>query len=85
MLCRRCLNDKEESDELPQLPDALFLLESPTITQVSGGGDHASVVAAAMALRKREFNGNHSSLPRRPKLPRGKLLSSFQECSRNFW
>uniref|UniRef100_A0A1J3GNW8 Uncharacterized protein n=1 Tax=Noccaea caerulescens TaxID=107243 RepID=A0A1J3GNW8_NOCCA len=77
---QRCLNDKEESDELPpQLPDALFLLESPTITQVSGGGDHASVVAAAMAesaLRKREFNGNHSSLPRRPKLPRGNLPHS---------
>ncbi|CAA7031508.1 unnamed protein product [Microthlaspi erraticum] len=76
---QRCINEKEKSDELPQLPDALFLLESPTITQVSGGGDHASVVEAAMAqsaLRKRELNGSHSSLPRRPKLPRGNLPHS---------
>lgn len=43
------------------------------------GGDHASLVAAAMAesaLRKREFNGKSSSLPRRSKLPRGNLPHS---------
>ncbi|CAF1884243.1 hypothetical protein HID58_045352 [Brassica napus] len=71
---RRSLNEKEESEGLPQLPDALLLLESPTLTRVSGGGDHASVVAAAM--RKRELNGNSSSLPRRPKVPRGALPHS---------
>lgn len=70
--------EKEESVDLPQLPDALLLLESPTLTHVTGG-DHASVVAAAMAesaLRKRDLNGNASSLPRRPKLPRGNLPHS---------
>ncbi|XP_013702635.1 uncharacterized protein LOC106406497 [Brassica napus] len=71
---RRSLNKKEESEGLPQLPDALLLLESPTVTHVSGGGDHASVVAAAM--RKRDLNGNSSSLPRRPKVPRGALPHS---------
>lgn len=81
MFCRRSSNEQEEIDELPQLPDALFLLESPSLVQVSGGGnDHASVVAAAMAesaLRKRDLNGNPSSLlPRRPKLPRGNLPHS---------
>ncbi|XP_010456515.1 PREDICTED: uncharacterized protein LOC104737971 [Camelina sativa] len=71
---RRC--QQEESVE--KLPDALFLLESPTLAQVTGG-DHASVVAAAMAesaLRKRDLNGNASSLPRRPKVPRGNLPHS---------
>lgn len=75
---RRCLEEKEESGELPQLPDALLLLESPRLTHVSGN-DHASVVAAAMAesaLRKREFNGKSSSLPRRSKLPKGNLPHS---------
>lgn len=72
---RRSLNEKVESEVLPQLPDALLLLESPTLTHVSGGGgDHASVVAAAM--RKRDLNGNSSSLPRRPKVPRGALPHS---------
>ncbi|XP_010419926.1 PREDICTED: uncharacterized protein LOC104705598 [Camelina sativa] len=71
---QRC--QQEESVE--KLPDALFLLESPTLAQVTGG-DHASVVAAAMAesaLRKRDLNGNASSLPRRPKVPRGNLPHS---------
>ncbi|CAH8325077.1 unnamed protein product [Eruca vesicaria subsp. sativa] len=75
---RRSLKEKEVSEELPQLPDALLLLESPTLTHVSGGGgggDHASVVAAAM--RKRDFNGkSSSSLPRRSKVPRGDLPHS---------
>ncbi|KAG2239574.1 hypothetical protein Bca52824_091634 [Brassica carinata] len=71
---RRSLNEKEEREGLPQLPDALLLLESPTLAHVSGGGDHASVVAAAM--RKRDLNGNSSSLPRRPKVPRGFLPHS---------
>ncbi|KAL0874482.1 hypothetical protein Bca101_024187 [Brassica carinata] len=70
----RSLNEKEEREGLPQLPDALLLLESPTLAHVSGGGDHASVVAAAM--RKRDLNGNSSSLPRRPKVPRGFLPHS---------
>ncbi|CAN7035423.1 unnamed protein product [Brassica oleracea var. botrytis] len=77
-ITRRCLEEKEESGELPQLPDALLLLESPRLTHVSGN-DHASVVAAAMAesaLRKREFNGKSSSLPRRSKLPKGNLPHS---------
>ncbi|VVB14376.1 unnamed protein product [Arabis nemorensis] len=77
---QRSLNEQEESDALPKLPDALLLLESPSLAQVSGGGDHASVVAAARAesaLRKRDLNGNPSSLlPRRPKLPRGNLPHS---------
>ncbi|ESQ41291.1 hypothetical protein EUTSA_v10014938mg [Eutrema salsugineum] len=75
---QRSLNKQEGSDELPQLPDALLLLESPTLTQLSGG-DHASVVAAAMAesaLRKRDLNVKSSSLPRRSKLPRGNLPHS---------
>ncbi|KAL1207042.1 hypothetical protein V5N11_022439 [Cardamine amara subsp. amara] len=70
---QRC--EEEESVELPQLPDALLLLESPTLTHVTGG-DHASVVAAARAesaLRKRDLKGNASSLPRRSKLPRRNL------------
>ncbi|KAJ0230751.1 hypothetical protein HA466_0306130 [Hirschfeldia incana] len=71
---RRSLIEKEESVGLPQLPDALSLLESPMLTHVSGGGDHASVVAAAM--RKRDLNGHSSSLPRRPKVPRGVLPRS---------
>ncbi|KFK25579.1 hypothetical protein AALP_AA8G133200 [Arabis alpina] len=76
---QRSLNKQEESVELPQLPDALFLLESPSLGQVSGGNDHASLVAAARAesvLRKRDLNGNSTSLPRRPKLPRGNLPHS---------
>ncbi|KAF8061280.1 hypothetical protein N665_1207s0019 [Sinapis alba] len=76
-ITRSSLKEKEESEELPQLPDALLLLESPRLTHVSGH-DHASVVAAAMAenaLRKREFNGGKSSsFPRRSKLPRGNNL-----------
>ena len=75
---RRSLKEKGKSEELPQLPDALLLLESPRLTHVSGG-DHASVVAAAMAesaLRKREFNGKSSSLPRRSKLPKRNLPHS---------
>ncbi|KAJ0243431.1 hypothetical protein HA466_0194870 [Hirschfeldia incana] len=77
-ITRRSLKEKEESEELPQLPDALHLLESPRLPHLSGG-DHASVVAAAMAesaLRKREFNGKSSSLPHRSKLPRGNLPHS---------
>ncbi|KAG7550514.1 hypothetical protein ISN45_Aa06g012870 [Arabidopsis thaliana x Arabidopsis arenosa] len=68
----------EQEEIVEKLPDALFLLESPTLAQVTGG-DHASVVAAAMAqsaVRKRDLNGNASSLPRRPKLPRGNLPHS---------
>lgn len=71
---RRC----EQEESVEKLPDALLLLESPTLAQVTRG-DHASVVAAAMAesaLRKRDLNGNTSSLPRRPKLPRGNLPHS---------
>lgn len=73
-VCRRC----EQEEIVEKLPDALLLLESPTLAQVTGG-DHASVVAAAMAqnaVRKRDLNGNASSLPRRPKLPRGNLPHS---------
>lgn len=68
----------EQDESVEKLPDALLLLESPTLAQVTGG-DHASVVAAAMAesaLRKRDLSGNASSLPRRPKLPRGNLPHS---------
>ncbi|CAH8270974.1 unnamed protein product [Arabidopsis lyrata] len=68
----------EQEEIVEKLPDALLLLESPTLAQVTGG-DHASVVAAAMAqnaVRKRDLNGNASSLPRRPKLPRGNLPHS---------
>ncbi|KAF8109397.1 hypothetical protein N665_0096s0010 [Sinapis alba] len=53
---RRSLNEKEEREGLPQLLDALLLVELPTLTHVSGGGD---------------LNGNSSSLPRLPKVPRG--------------
>ncbi|CAN7068314.1 unnamed protein product [Brassica rapa subsp. trilocularis] len=77
-ITRRSLKEKGKSEELPQLPDALLLLESPRLTHVSGG-DHASVVAAAMAesaLRKREFNGKSSSLLRRSKLPKRNLPHS---------
>ncbi|EOA21712.1 hypothetical protein CARUB_v10002149mg [Capsella rubella] len=71
---KRC----EQKESVEKLPDALLLLESPTLSQVTGS-DHASVVAAAMAestLRKRDLNGNASSLPRRPKVPRGNLPHS---------
>ncbi|XP_018445467.1 uncharacterized protein LOC108817309 isoform X2 [Raphanus sativus] len=74
----RCIKEKGKSEELPQLPDALLLLESPRLSQVNGG-DHASLFAAAMAesaLRKRVFNGKSSSLPRRSKLARGNLPHS---------
>ncbi|XP_044489855.1 uncharacterized protein LOC123214167 [Mangifera indica] len=64
-------------ESFEKLPDASMLLNSTTISLVSGN-DHASRVAAAMAesaTRKRDANGLSSTLPRR-KIPKGTLPHS---------
>ncbi|KDP37502.1 hypothetical protein JCGZ_05941 [Jatropha curcas] len=63
-----------------KLPDASLLLNSPTVSFVTGTGtrtgtDHTSRVAVAMAesaSRKRESNGLSSTSPRN-KVPKGNL------------
>ena len=74
-------NQKQETFE--KLPDASVLLNSPTVSLMSGN-DHASVVAAAMVesvSRKRDSKGmmglgSSVSIPPRAKLPRATLPHS---------
>ncbi|XP_051147029.1 uncharacterized protein LOC127262387 [Andrographis paniculata] len=62
-----------------KLPDASFLLNSPTVSSnLLMASDHSSRVAAAMAenaTRKRESNISPATYPRR-KVPRGNLPHS---------
>ncbi|KAK9058072.1 hypothetical protein SSX86_022912 [Deinandra increscens subsp. villosa] len=66
------------TNDLPsRLPDASFLLNSPSLpSNTSGIYDHTSAVAAAMAQnasRKRDFKESTTSYPH-GKVPRGNLL-----------
>lgn len=62
-----------------RLPDASVLLNSPVISSnLMGGSDHSSRVAAAMAesaSRKRDSNGSATLFPR-SKVPKGNLPHS---------
>ncbi|XP_072985248.1 uncharacterized protein [Typha latifolia] len=75
---RQHLNAASPLPTLPldELPDAAFLLASPTVpSQQTMGTDHSSRVTAAMvenASRKRESNGSALQNPRN-KYPRGQL------------
>ncbi|CAH9091937.1 unnamed protein product [Cuscuta europaea] len=65
-----------EPSEL-KLPDASFLLSSPSLpTHLGDSSDHSFRVAAAMvenATRKRDLNGPESSSYPRSKVPKGPL------------
>ncbi|XWS65753.1 hypothetical protein CRYUN_Cryun05aG0140400 [Craigia yunnanensis] len=73
----------QKPETFEKLPDATVLLNSPTVSLVSGN-DHASVVAAAMVesvSRKRDSKGmmglgSSVSIPPRAKLPRATLPHS---------
>ncbi|PWA39012.1 hypothetical protein CTI12_AA576050 [Artemisia annua] len=70
---------KQSEPSTFKLPDASFLLDSPTLpSNMSGSYDHTSRVAAAMAQnasRKRDSKESASSYPR-GKIPKGNLPHS---------
>lgn len=72
---------KPPDSSISKLPDASFLLNSPTVELASGGSDHSLRVSAAMAQnasRKRELNvgSGASSLVRSSKVAKGNLVSN---------
>ncbi|KAL4562012.1 hypothetical protein LXL04_034200 [Taraxacum kok-saghyz] len=79
-MCRKSTRLASQQPEPFRLPDASFLLDSPSLpSNMSGAFDHSSRVAAAMAVnasRKRDSAPSSSSSYPRGKIPKGNLPHS---------